>query len=301
MGIYVEIFIRGTMEEAWQKTQDPALHQRWDLRFSQIEYLPRQPGQAQKFLYTTRIGIGLRIQGEGESTGERDHESGQRTSALKFWSADRKSLIETGSGYWKYIPANDGLVFITWYDYHVRFGAFGYLVDRICFRPLLGSATAWSFDRLRLWIEKGIAPEISRTLSAAYAVVRLILGFVWIYQGLVPKLTFQDPAELQMLRDTGIAASQVHAVTFAAGVLEIAFGIILVFLWRQCWPLYLTIAAMIIAILTVGICSPMFLTAAFNPVTLNFAVAVLALVALLLHPYIPASRRCRRQAPRSEA
>lgn len=30
------------------------------------------------------------------------------------------------------------------------------------FHPLIGWATAWSFDRLRLWIERGIPPEVSR-------------------------------------------------------------------------------------------------------------------------------------------
>lgn len=89
MGIYVEIFIRGKMDDIWEKTQNPALHQRWDLRFSEISYLPRGENEPQRFLYATCIGAGLRIAGSGESTGERE-DSGQRTSALKFWSEDSK-------------------------------------------------------------------------------------------------------------------------------------------------------------------------------------------------------------------
>jgi hypothetical protein len=58
MSIYVEILIRGNMDDLWQKTQEPKLHGRWDLRFSQIDYLPRAAGEAQKFLYSTRIGAG---------------------------------------------------------------------------------------------------------------------------------------------------------------------------------------------------------------------------------------------------
>ena len=55
MGIYVETFIRGPLEEVWSRTQDPALHQRWDLRFSGIEYLPRpDPSQPHRFRYSTR-------------------------------------------------------------------------------------------------------------------------------------------------------------------------------------------------------------------------------------------------------
>jgi hypothetical protein len=48
MGIYVEIFIRGQLDDVWEKTQTPELHQRWDLRFTKIAYLPLT--QPQRFL-----------------------------------------------------------------------------------------------------------------------------------------------------------------------------------------------------------------------------------------------------------
>jgi hypothetical protein len=41
--------------------------------------------------------------------------------------------------------------FLTGYDYGTRFGLPGQVIDRLALRPLLGWATAWSFDRLRLW------------------------------------------------------------------------------------------------------------------------------------------------------
>ena len=295
MGIYVEIFIRGAMDDLWQKTQDPGTHQRWDLRFSQIEYMPRANGEPQKFRYITRIGAGLRIEGAGESTGERDDELRQRTSALKFWSADRKSLIETGSGYWKYILTENGIVFLTWYDYRTRFGTLGRIADSICFRPLLGWATAWSFDRLRLWIEQGIAPEISRACSLAYATSRLTLAFVWIYQGLVPKLVFHDANELRMLRDAGIPSAQLSAATSAIGIGELGLGVLVLLLWKQRWPLWFTIAAMVAAFAGVALRSSTFLASAFNPVTLNLSVAALAAIGLVLGRCIPTASRCRRK------
>ena len=116
MSIYVEILIRSSMDNLWEKTQNPKLHQRWDLRFSEIDYLPRKNGEAQKFLYQTRIGAVMRIRGTGESRGEHDEESGQRTSALQFGQRLQKSLIEFGSLYWKYIPSGEGIRFVTWYD-----------------------------------------------------------------------------------------------------------------------------------------------------------------------------------------
>jgi len=97
--------------------------------------------------------------GEGETVGRRDSTDGSSTSALKFGSDEPLSIIREGSGYWKYIPTDDGVRFLTWYDYRTRFGAVGAYVDRLIFRPLIGWATAWSFDRLRLWLEQGVAPE----------------------------------------------------------------------------------------------------------------------------------------------
>jgi hypothetical protein len=59
-GIYVEINIQDNLDHVWLLTQDPALHERWDLRFSRIHYLPRSSSaEPQHFLYETRIGFGL--------------------------------------------------------------------------------------------------------------------------------------------------------------------------------------------------------------------------------------------------
>jgi hypothetical protein len=177
MSIYVEILIGGPLETLWQRTQIPELHQRWDLRFSSISYLPRpDPAQPQRFHYATRIGFGLAINGEGETRAAQSGARGARTSALTFWSADPKSLIRVGSGYWKYVPGQRGVRFITRYDYQTRFGWLGRGIDRAVFRPLMGWATAWSFDRLRLWIEQGVDPAAALRRSLALAAGRLAVA-----------------------------------------------------------------------------------------------------------------------------
>lgn len=158
-GIYVERLIRTDMDRLWKFTQEPDIHQRWDLRFSRITYLPRSgPDDPQKFLYETRIGFGMRISGQGESIGEAAGNDGTRTSKLAFWSGDAKSLISKGSGYWRYIPTAEGIRFLTYYDYSTRFGIFGRIAD-VVFRPLIGWATARSFDTLALWLEDGVELE----------------------------------------------------------------------------------------------------------------------------------------------
>src|SRR5262245_14798926 len=130
MSIYVEILIRAPMDRLWTHTQTPELHERWDLRFSHIDYLPRaSEGEPQRFRYRTRVGLGIEVAGDGESVGERDLGDGSRSSALKFRSADPRSIIREGSGYWKYIPMSGGIRFLTWYDYETRFGAVGWSID----------------------------------------------------------------------------------------------------------------------------------------------------------------------------
>jgi hypothetical protein len=56
------------MNALWQHTQEPSLHERWDLRFTRIEYLSKVGEDApQRFLYTTAIGFGLKIAGRGKA------------------------------------------------------------------------------------------------------------------------------------------------------------------------------------------------------------------------------------------
>jgi hypothetical protein len=289
------------MGNLWAKTQHPHLHQRWDLRFSEIKYLERLPGEAQRFLYTTRVGAGIRIEGAGESVGESDSPDGQRTSSLKFWSDDSKSLIKFGSGYWKYVPTSDGIRFITWYDYRTRFGIVGRIVDKILFRPLLGWMTAWSFDRLRLWVEKGVPPEISRDSMLTYTLCRLTVAFVWLYHGLIPKLVVRNADEIKMLTDVGIPDPYLFRVMSSLGLAEICFALALFIFWKSRLPLWFTLYAMIAATIGVTIASPSYLLAAFNPLTLNLAIAVLAVVGLLNGKSFPMASNCYRKAPDKEA
>jgi len=297
-GIYVEILIADELEHIWRLTQDPALHQRWDLRFSQIEYLPRpDPSEPQRFLYQTRIGFGLSIKGTGESIAERSASNGDTTSSLKFASADPKSLIREGSGYWRYIPTPAGLRFLTWYDYSVRFGAIGLLVDRVIFRPIMGWATAWSFDRMRLWAEKGQTPESSLALSLIHATARLAVAAIWIWHGLIPKIIYPSADERTMLAQAGIPLKFLPWI----GGAEIAIGLCIILAWRWRGAFVASILLMIVAGVSVAVNSPIYLKAAFNPVTLNLALIALSIVGWIASKSIPSSQMCLRKAPRESA
>lgn len=298
MSIYVEARIRGDLDELWRLTQTPELHARWDLRFTDIEYLPRpDPERPQQFRYATRIGFGLAVRGLGETVGETDGASGERTSALKFWSDDWKSLIREGAGYWRYVPTADGLRFFTSYDYRVRFGLPGRAFDRVVFRPLIGWATAWSFDCLRLWIEKGIDPAVSVQRGLIHGVARGAVAAVWVYQGVAPKLLGPHPDELNLIQQAGISEAYAAPCAQALGGVEVAFGLLMLVAFHRRWPLLLTVVLMIAATVGVAVHSPSYLSAAFNPVSLNLAVIALASIGLLAGRDLPSARRCLRKKP----
>jgi hypothetical protein len=285
--IYVEIVIKAPLEDVWEKSQRPELHERWDARFSSIT-----PAVNGKFRYATRLGFGLEVQGYGETV------AGERTSALKFGSDDPKSLIVSGSGYWKYEPTPDGVRFFTGYDYATRFGFLGRVIDAIVFRPLIGWATAWSFDRLRLWIEKGISPETSFLRAVVHAIARLTLAVVWIYQGLVPKILFPHTGELEIFRATGVYPGHELTGVMALGVAQVILGLLHVAAWRSRMPLYLGLLSLVILGGGGFIARPDLFILPFNPTMLILMMLALTFIDFACGRDLPTAGRClRRPAP----
>jgi len=296
MSIYVEILIRAPMDALWAHTQTPVLHERWDLRFSRIDYVPRAlDTEPQRFRYATRIAFGFEVSGEGETAGQRDLTDGSRSSSLRFGSDEALSIIREGSGYWKYIPTAEGIRFLTRYDYRTRFGLFGMLFDRLIFRPLIGWATAWSFDRLRLWLEQRVDPAHAMRQTLVHLIARVAIAAVFAYQGVVPKLLTRNVDEIAMVRDAGVAAGVTAVAVTALGILELAFAVVLLFAWHRQWPVYVCLGSMLLATAAVGLNSPRYFEAAFNPASLNLTVACLAAIDLLVLGSLPSAARCLRR------
>ena len=172
--LYVETEIHAPIDRLWLLTQDPARHRRWDLRFTEIEPTPSEVGGPERFRYATRVLPFLTVAGTGVHAGQRHRPDGGCTSALRFASDHPLSLIREGSGYWRYLPGTDAIGFVTGYDYRPRWGWAGRLVDAVLFRPLMGWATAWSFDRLRIWLESGVPPEAARNHAMIEFGIRLL-------------------------------------------------------------------------------------------------------------------------------
>ncbi len=230
MKLTAESFIRSTLEEVWAHTQDPLQHARWDLRFSKITPDKEEAlGSGVRLKYVTHIGFGISVEGWGETVGIKPG----RTSALRFGSDDPRSLIREGAGSWSYLQQKDRIHFSTVYDYTVRYGVFGQIVDQLIFRPLLVWATRWSFERLRLWLELGLAPELSWRLWICKIGARVALGAVWLLEGTLPKLLSIQPSEVELVRRSGLYWPTPDLTLQTLGLLEVGLGIWLLSGWNE--------------------------------------------------------------------
>jgi hypothetical protein len=119
------------------------------------------------------------------------------------------------------------------------------------------------------------------TIALARQLCRYCVAFIWIYQGLVPKLLFHSAEETAMNVAAGFTAAGAVRFSNFAGAAEIALGLLILFTrWR--WPLVLTILLMAALTIVVAVVKPIYLAGAFNAITLNTATAALAATAFLL-------------------
>ncbi|MFC4777040.1 DoxX-like family protein [Paenibacillus sp. GCM10023252] len=296
--IYVEIGMASDMDTLWSHTQNPDLHVQWDLRFTDILYLPRRASEpVQRFLYRTRIGFGLAIAGTGETKAHQQLDEHTRLSTLKFGSEQRLSLIREGGGYWRYEAAEGGeLTFSTQYDYETRFGALGTSFDRLIFRPLFGWATAWSFDLLRIWLEDHLPPKVTIRLALVHYIAVLVLASLWLYEGLVPKMIWPEGGELAMLQGVWPGAGKWVLSCIGAG--EMLVGAAALVWHRKAWVYGGQLVLLLLLTLSSAPRIEEWIGAPFNPLTLCLPMLGLCLIAKLTMERLPDARRCRRAAPK---
>ncbi len=294
--VYVELAIDADMEVLWAHTQKPELHEQWDLRFTTIDYLPREnEADPQPFLYTTRIGFGLRIHGTGLTRGSSAEREGERMSSLQFASEQKASLISRGSGYWKYKRTDKGVVFATQFDYHTRYGAAGRWLDRAAFRPLFGFATAWSFDRLRIWLEQGIPPSIIAERALVHYCAVGLLAVLWLYQGLVPKLLFPEGGELALLTATGAFRGIEPLALKILGASEMVIAVLSCLWHRHGWASWAQTLLLAALTLPAIVSEPSLLQSPFNPLTIALPMLGLNTAVALTRRHLPNAGRCIRR------
>ncbi|MEZ7171134.1 DoxX-like family protein [Sporosarcina sp. OR05] len=294
--IYVEIDIQATMDDVWQATQEPDLHAKWDVRFSSITYLPKKADEPQAFTYERRVAPFLTVKGWGKSSGATNNSNGSRSSALHFGTDQWFSPIREGRGYWKYVPIQGGVKFLTQYDYEPNFSSFGKIVDRCIFKPMMGWATALSFDVLKRWLEQGEAPR-SQYIRFFYSYgLALLFAFVWMYQGLIPKILAKHPEEMAMVASAfSTSPAQTLSIVFGIGIAEVLFGLLWLFYRKKKHLFALQLA--IFPLLTIAAIGAVPETAVhpFNPVTFNVALLTLSLIGYFSSGDVPTAKSCKRK------
>jgi hypothetical protein len=164
--IVVVVSVAAPVELVWERTQDPGLHTAWDLRFTSIEPSDARDARGYALLeYRTRIGIFFELRGWGRYLTSEAPD----LSTFEFGSDDPRSLIREGRGIWRYERAGEGTLFVTVFDYEVRGGTLGRLLDRIVVRPLMQLATEWGFETLRRWCEGDAQAPSARSSRLAFA------------------------------------------------------------------------------------------------------------------------------------
>ena len=300
--IVVEIDIKTDLERLWKHTQIPELHQQWDLRFSEIDYLTKKDKtEFQDFRYRTRIGFGFDIHGIGRSKTAIDRTSGERISILRFASSQRISLIRQGQGYWRYIetPDRERITFATRFDYSTRFGFLGRIMDRWLFRPLFGYMTAWSFDRLRIWLEQRITPRESMKRALIHYMSVLLLILLWSYQGIVPKMLFPEAGELDLMKTLIDLNGMEREVLIILGLGELLLAGMTLLLHRRKLIYRIQVWLLLLFLLLAFLGQPSLFGMPFNPLTLTFAMIGLCMTASMTMKHLPNARRCRRKLTRT--
>jgi hypothetical protein len=98
-----------------------------------------------------------------------------------------------------------------------------------------------------------------------------------------------------MLRDAGVAAERTGALLTLLGIAELLLALGLLVFWHRRWPPMVCVGMMLLATIGVAVSSPRYLGAAFNPVSLNLAIACLATIDLMILKGLPSAARCRRR------
>ncbi|ETT84231.1 DoxX-like family protein [Viridibacillus sp. FSL R5-0477] len=236
--------------------------------------------------------------GWGKSNGIHNKNDGTRTSSLHFGTDQKISPISEGRGYWQYVQTEKGLTFLTQYDYKVRYGMLGRLLD-LFFRPVMGWATALSFDVLKRWVEKGEVPRTQYLRFFGSSVITLLFIFVWLYQGFIPKLVAKHPEEVAMLSSlTAIDGTAAIKAVSIIGILDILFALVWL-LYRNKMRLF-AFQIIVFPMLTISalLADPAIATHPFNPVTFNMSLWVLSIIGFYMSKDLPTASSCIRKRGR---
>ena len=104
---------------------------------------------------------------------------------------------------------------------------------------------------------------------------RYVIGLTWIYHGLFPKLLQIAPLEQAMTGSLGFSEELTYLLIKSAGVGEVIFGLVFIWLYRVKVVQLLNLAGLAGLLVFAAVMTPHILLEAFNPVTTNIPLMVL--------------------------
>lgn len=109
---------------------------------------------------------------------------------------------------------------------------------------------------------------------------RYVIGLTWIYHGLFPKLLQIAPLEQAITGSLGFSEEITYLLIKGAGVGEVIFGVVFIWLYRVKAVLLLNLAGLAGLLIFAAVLMPYILLEAFNPVTTNIPLMVLGYLLL---------------------
>lgn len=120
------------------------------------------------------------------------------------------------------------------------------------------------------------------TLDKTIHHLAIVIGLIYIYQGLVTKIWLYSFDAMQMIYHFGFSESNSRAISILLGLSQMAFGIGIIKDANQTVMHYINIAVAFIACLVVMLVFPTRLTDAFNPLMMYFALCSLSVISINL-------------------
>lgn len=115
---------------------------------------------------------------------------------------------------------------------------------------------------------------------SAEQIARYIIGFSWIYHGVIPKLLHIAPLEKAITASLGLSEELSYLLTKTAGIGELIFGILFFIYYKNRLIVLLNIIGLAGLLLFVALLQPQLLIGAFNPVTTNIPLIGLSIILL---------------------
>jgi uncharacterized membrane protein YphA (DoxX/SURF4 family) len=115
---------------------------------------------------------------------------------------------------------------------------------------------------------------------APATLARLTLGFLWVYQGVVPKLVWTNPLEQRIVLESGLFVGSPALTMQAIGVFETILGLWLLSGYRARWAAGVTSAFLLTLSVVVVIIEPALWSGPFGGIIKNLALFTLAWIVI---------------------